>query len=227
MARKGWAGLLVLAVVATVWSSCGGDETGPTKLTTPVVSPTKAAGVPSGTAEGTAEPTGPATSVVPPTKAAGVPAQTASGTAKMVVDAVSGGEINATAEVRGTGPFAVDISILGATIGYQGYQYYLEWDPKTLAFDSHTYLKPAGLGLCATASTSANRLAAGCVNQNETTTFAGPVGTITLHCIANGTSSLHLMTSGEQPASFSTTMAARGLIIPTELTDASVTCLGL
>jgi len=193
--RKSWISLAVLAVVAAVWSSCGGEETTPSELTTPV-------------------------------EDARAPVETAEGTAEMVVDAVSGGEVNASAEVQGTSPLEVDINILGATIGYQGYQYYLEWNPELLAFDGHTDLKPAGLDLCATPTTSADRVAAGCISVAETTMFAGPVSTITFHCISNGTGPLHLVTSGESPASFSTTMAPRGVIIPTELTDASVTCLG-
>lgn len=150
----------------------------------------------------------------------------AEGTAEMVVDAVSGGEITATAEVRGTDPFEVDVNILGATAGYQGYQYYLNWDPNVLALDDHRYLEPASLDLCATAAIFDDRVAAGCVRLEDVTMFAGSVGTISFHCASSGTSPLHLMTSEERPASFSGVLAPRGLIISTELTDASVTCLG-
>jgi hypothetical protein len=144
----------------------------------------------------------------------------------MVVDAVSGGEITATVEVSASVPFQVDVDIRGATVGYQGYQYYLEWDPKILAFDGHTDLKPAGLDLCANPTRFESTVAAGCANTTEATTFAGAVGTITFHCVSGGTSPLHLVPSGESPASFSTALAPRGLVIPTNLTDASVTCLG-
>jgi hypothetical protein len=144
----------------------------------------------------------------------------------MAVDAVSGGEIAAATEVRGGGPFEIDINILRATTGYQAYQYYLEWDPNLLALDGHRDLKPDGLELCANPAISADVVAAGCLSVTEPTTFAGPVSTITFHCVANGTSVLHLLTSAEDPASFSTAMAPRGVVIHTDLTDASVTCVG-
>lgn len=199
MGKRSWAGLAVLALLAALWSSCGGEETTPAGSLTPGV---------------------PATGSSPGA------AQVAEGTAEMLVDAVSGGEITATVEVSGSTPFQVDISIRGATTGYQGYQYYLEWDPKVLAADSHVDLKPVGLDMCAAANITVDRLAAGCVNAAGTTTFAGPVGTITFHCANTGTSALHLVTSADRPATFTTAMAPRGLIIPTSLTDASVTCLG-
>jgi hypothetical protein len=144
----------------------------------------------------------------------------------MVVDAVSGGEVNAAVEVPAASPFQVDVDVLAVTAGYQGYQYYVEWDPKVLAFDGHTDLKPGDLNLCATPKSSESSLAAGCVRTTETTTFSGPVGSITFHCVSSGTSPVHLVGSAERPNSFSTAMAPRGLTIPTELTDASVTCLG-
>lgn len=154
------------------------------------------------------------------------PVVASEGTAEMAVDAVSGGEITAATEVRGTGPFDIDINVLAATTGYQAYQYYLEWDPNLLALDEHRDLKPDGLELCAKPAISADVVAAGCVNVTEATTFAGPVSTITFHCVANGTSVLHLLTSAEDPASYSTAMAPRGVVVQTNLTDASVTCLG-
>jgi len=144
----------------------------------------------------------------------------------MVIDAVTGGEVDAAIVVPGEAPFQVDIDILGATIGYQGYQYYLEWDPEVLAFDEHTDLKPGGLDLCATPNVTESRVAAGCVSSTETATFSGPVATIAFHCVSGGTSPLHLVGTAERPTSFSTAMAPRGVVIPTELTDASVTCQG-
>ncbi len=201
MRRRYWAGLAILALVAALWVSCGddGDEATPQDGQAPAATE--------------------ADSQV-------VPVATAAGTAVMAVDAVSGGEINATADIAGTDPFDVDVDILDATIGYQGYQYYLEWDPEVLAFDNHADQEPEDLDLCANPKVEESRIAAGCARVTDTTTFAGPVGTLTFHCVASGTSLLHLVTSGERPVSFSTAMAPRGLLIPTELRDASVTCPG-
>ena len=200
MTRKPWAGLAILALVAAILSSCGGDEdtSTPGVVTTPGASSTESA--------------------TPPQ-------EVAAGSARMVLDAVSGGEINATAEITGAGPFNVDVDILAPTMGYQGYQYYLQWDPELLAYDGHKDLKPESLDLCANPTAIENRVAAGCARATETTTFAGPVGTATFHCVGEGTSLLHLLPSEERPASYSTVLAPRGVVIPTELTDASVTCL--
>lgn len=199
MTRKLWAGLAVLALVAAALSSCGGDEDTSTSgaQTTPGTGATEGA----------------------------PPQEVAAGSARMVVDAVSGGEADATVEVTGAGPFDVDIDILAPSMGYQGYQYYLQWDPKLLAYDGHNDLKPESLDLCANPTVVENRVAAGCARATETTRFAGPVGTATFHCVGEGTSLLHLLTSQDRPASFSTVLAPRGVVIPTELTDASVTCL--
>jgi hypothetical protein len=210
--KRFWASLAVLALLAVVLSSCGGEETTPP-------------GQPPGVTETTA-PSGLSTPGVAPTEGIPEPARVKEGNAEMVVDAASGGEVTATAEVSGSAPFQVDVDIRGATVGYQGYQYYLEWDPKILAFDGHEDVKPAGLDLCANPTRFDSTVAAGCVNTTEATTFAGAVGTLTFHCVSGGTSPLHLVSEGESPNSFSTALAPRGLVIPTNLMDASVTCLG-
>jgi hypothetical protein len=57
--------------------------------------------------------------------------------------------------------------------------------------------------------------------------FTGPVDTITMHCVANGVSALHLQTLVENPGFGSSTMAVGGGYVITGLTDASVTCQGI
>lgn len=146
------------------------------------------------------------------------------GEAEIAVDAVSGGTVDATRTVTGTGPFEVDVVIVSTTEGYQGYQYKLRWDEAVLAYDGQTDLKPADLDLCATPTVRGSTVYGGCVRVSDNTTFTGPVNTLTLHCLSTGTSPLHLMTRTEDPHFGSGTLGFAGVSIPTTLTDASVTC---
>ena len=143
----------------------------------------------------------------------------------MAVDAVSGGGIDTSRAVSGTRtPFGVDIVITGAGTGYQGYQYYLEWDPDVLAYDTETTLSPGGLTICGVPAATDSTVFAGCVRQSGTTTFTGPVSTVSLHCVGDGTSPLHLKTMVQEPALGSTTIGPYGVLINTSLADASVIC---
>jgi hypothetical protein len=145
----------------------------------------------------------------------------------MGVDAVSGGALDGHRTVTGTGTFNVDVLVRKADTDYPGYQFTLQWDPAVLAFNSLTQLKPAGLILCSSDST-ASTLFSGCaVYPGTANFFTGPTDTITMHCVANGVSALHLQTLVENPGFGSTTMAVGGGNINTGLTDASVTCQGI
>jgi hypothetical protein len=199
VSRRLWIGALLPFLAAVLAVSCGGDE----------------------------EPS----SAAPPASEQGQPVQpgplpTAVGTTEMVVDAISGGPIDATRTVRGTEPFDVDIVTVNVEPAYQGYQYMLIWDPEVLAFDGQVDLKAGGLDLCATPATTERRVAAGCLSTAEPTTYAGPLNTVTFHCVGDGTSDLHLLTS-EEEGSFTTTLLPNGVVISTALTDASVTCEGV
>ena len=144
----------------------------------------------------------------------------------VTVDAVSGGGIDSARSVSGSGdPFPLDIVITSAGTSYQSYQYYLQWDPDVLAYDAQTNLSPSGLVLCATPTITGQTVWAGCSRQTGTTTFAGPVNTVSLHCVGDGTSPLHLRTLGEDVVLGTTTLAQYGVTIDTSLTDAAVTCL--
>lgn len=150
----------------------------------------------------------------------------------MAVDAVSGGPIDGTGTVIGGAPFIVDIVITQALSAYQGYQYMLEWDPAVLAFDSQTHLKPADLTDCSTPILTDRTVFAGCMRSSgttstDTTPFTGPVNTVTLHCVAAGTSPLHLRTRAEEPDLGTGFLGAGGEIIDCCLRDASVTCEGV
>jgi len=145
----------------------------------------------------------------------------------IAVDAVSGGGIDSAQTVTGITPFDIDIHITSAGQAYQGYQYALQWDPTVLAYDSQENLRPAGLSLCAsTTIKKGNTVYTGCVRVNGETQFVGPVNTVRLHCIADGTSRLHLRTTAEDVAFPTVTIDQYAAVIDNILTDASITCQG-
>ncbi len=145
----------------------------------------------------------------------------------MAVDTVSGGAVDAARVVTGSSPFDVDTVILSAAGGYQGYQYLVQWDPAVLAYEGRKDLKPAGLELCASVDATENTAYGGCARTGDTTTdYTGPVDTLTFHCVADGTSTLHLVTLTDDPDFGSTALGFGGLTIETTLNDASVTCQG-
>ena len=144
----------------------------------------------------------------------------------IVVDATSGGGIGSTRTVIGTAPFDIDIHITDASQPYQGYQYMLQWDPAVLAYDGQENLYPAGLSLCARAMLEDGTVRTGCTRANGTTQFVGPVNTVTLHCVADGTTRLHLRTHAEEPYFYAVTLGYAGVEMDTILTDASITCRG-
>jgi len=142
------------------------------------------------------------------------------------VDAISGGGVDATRMVTGVTPFDIDINITSASQPYQGYQYMLQWDPAVLAYDGQTDLTPASLSLCATPNTTTTNVSSACARVSGETQFAGPVNTVSLHCVADGTSRLHLATRAEDRAFFTETLPRGGGDMDTVLTDASITCRG-
>jgi hypothetical protein len=193
--------MVVLAAIAMV--SCGangGEETRPGE--------TQAAPPATGSAEATA-----------PTALAG-------NGAAMAADAIPDGAIDATREVSGTEPFEIDVVMTKAVSGYQGYQYKVEWDGAVLAYDSQVDLMPAGLELCAAATQRENTVLGGCVRIRDLTNFTGPLNRLTFHCLADGTSPLHLVTLGEDTYFGNSALGEVGVIIETELADATVVCRG-
>lgn len=145
----------------------------------------------------------------------------------MVVDAVSGGAVDATRIMTGTSPFDVDVVVDKAVSGYQGYQYLVRWDPAVLAYEGQKDLKPAGLELCAAATERTNTVLGGCARTSDNTNYTGPVNTLTFHCVADGASPLHLVTLIEDEDFGSTALGYAGVTIETTVTDASVTCQGV
>jgi len=146
--------------------------------------------------------------------------------AALAVDAVSGGAVDTTRIAAGAAPFDADIVVTKAVSGYQGYQYFVQWDPAVLAYEGQKDLKPEGLEICATPVLDTDRVYSGCARVSENTNYTGPMNTLTFHCVADGASPLHLITLVEDEHFGSTALGYAGQTIETELANASVTCQG-
>jgi len=152
------------------------------------------------------------------------PPAVASPSDAMAVDAIPGGGVDPQRVVTGTDRFDVDISVTDASTPYQGYTFALRWDPAVLAYDGYTDLMPADLTICGPTQAAADWAGAGCVRATGEITFTGPVTRVSLHCVANGTSPLHLVTLEENPAFGTSTLAQVGFFVDTVLVDAQITC---
>jgi len=141
----------------------------------------------------------------------------------MAVDAIPGGAIDTATTVTGTGTFDIEIVVTAAPEPYLAEQYKLEWDPAVLAYDNETPANLDGLTLCGQSTSGANTVYNGC-GATAPTTVTGAVHTVTLHCVEDGTSPLHLMSMTEDSL-FGTSLASGpGILLATTLTDAQVTC---
>jgi hypothetical protein len=158
----------------------------------------------------------------------------ASSSAGIAVDAVPGGAIDASRAVADTAPFTVDIVITEASTPYQGYQAYLSWDDSLLAYvdpPGVTYTGLGGLSLNATpeikdndSDTMVEGVQLGSANATTAISATGTVAAVSLQCIADGTSSLHLVTVAEDAAFGTAAIASGGGKIETTLADAQITC---
>jgi hypothetical protein len=144
----------------------------------------------------------------------------------VVVDAISGGVVDSARAVTGAAPFGVDISVTGAGQPYQAYQYLFQWDPAVLAYDSQANLSPAGFAVCAGPTVRDSTVYGNCARAQGETQFVGPLNTVTLRCIADGTSPLHLVTPTEDVAFGTMTIDSSAELLDQTLTDASITCQG-
>lgn len=147
------------------------------------------------------------------------------GTAAMAVDAVPGGAVDASRVVTGSDPFEVDIVMVSVDLGYQGYQYKLEWDPSVLAYDDQRHLMPVELTFCADpVFLGESDVYTGCARAGGDTTYVGALNTVTLHCVASGESPLRLKSMVEDPNFGTSAIGDMGWLVETALADASVTC---
>jgi hypothetical protein len=144
----------------------------------------------------------------------------------IVVDAVSGGSVDAARVVTGIAPFDIDIGVTSVGQAYHGYQYLLRWDPQILAYDGQTNLSPAGFTICAEPMAGRKTVAGACARAPGGTEFVGPLNTVTLHCVADGASALHLVTSSEDSSFGTQTLGSGGAGLGDILVDASITCQG-
>ena len=151
----------------------------------------------------------------------------------MAVDAVSGGARDPSRTVSGVAPFDVDIAVTSASRAYVGYQYRLRWDPAVLAYDGQAYVTESGFGLCGAPAAEVSSVEAGCARMAGAVQFAGPVATVTFHCVADGSTSLELvgpidsdLSTGAPPVVPSTTIVEGGKVFGTTLLGAFVTCVG-
>jgi hypothetical protein len=160
---------------------------------------------------------------------------TASSSDGMAVDAIPGGGVDASVVVTGTGSFDVDIVITDASTPYQGYEDGLAFDSSVVNADTVTQLTPGDMTTCGVVAINnadnsyppytGTAYDFGCSKLSPGgSTFTGPLTRVTLHCVGNGTSALHLVSLVEDPLYGTSTMDASGGFIDTGLTDASVTC---
>jgi hypothetical protein len=165
----------------------------------------------------------------------------------MGVDPIPGGfpEVDAFRVVSGGTTFQVDVLIRTAGTAWAGWQAYLAWDPDVVAYvpdvndpdDLPPGIAYTGLGSAVlNATPSEADFDADTVNDSVqfstarasgTSTATGAVASVSLHCVANGTSSLHLVTLAEDAAFGTKTLQSGGGGISTGLTDSSVTCEGV
>ncbi len=157
-------------------------------------------------------------------------AQAQAGTNAMAVDAVSGGGVDGSVVVPAGGAFTVDLVITAAPTPYAGYGAKIEFNGGVINYDSFVYAPLGGTTLSAAATLvndgcgpGCDRLQFGSARPSDTTSETGVAGTVTFHCVAEGSTMLHLLPPGEG-VNHSTLLGLGGVIIPTSLTDAQVTC---
>jgi hypothetical protein len=162
----------------------------------------------------------------------------------MAVDAIPGGGIDAWRWWLGGTPFDMDVVVSAAAAPYAGYDLALSYDHQVLEFiptadldgdmaaESWTYTGLGGMGVNATvtgtdldADTVADAPVGGSARSSGTTTATGAAVTARFRCIANGTSAVHLVTTGESVFG-TTTIDDNAALIETSLADAGVSCFG-
>jgi len=212
----------------------------PAPTNTPTETPT-ATNTPTATATATNTPTRTST----PT-ATNTPTVTSTPSApnSMAVDAdCSTPGIDPTRNVSGNASFTVCFNISRATQAYVGYNLRVTFNDGVLAFvptqdlsgdtvnESWEYTGLGSMVLNSTVSqfdTNSNTLVdtlfGGSSRASGTTSATGAAAIATFACAGNGSSDIHLVTSVESPASYTTTLGVGGVTIGTLLSDAQINC---
>jgi hypothetical protein len=131
-------------------------------------------------------------------------------------------------------PFQVSFDITDGTNPWAGYNLLVDHAGLTFiptsdldgdtVLESWDYTGLGGSSLNAVVSVpQPGRLQGGSAIGSGTSTAAGQAVVATFQCTAEGVFTLHLVTSGEA-ITFSTSLATGGVVLPTTLTDATVTC---
>jgi hypothetical protein len=143
----------------------------------------------------------------------------------MAVDAdpSTPGVVDTARTVTGGGSFNVSINVTAAATLYDTYQWKLSWDQSVLALSAGAHSTGDLFGSCAAFTATASDVATSCGPSEEEQNFTGAVDTLTFHCVASGTSSVHLVSPAEDGVNGTTTFAAGGAV-ETDLTDATITC---
>jgi len=122
--------------------------------------------------------------------------------------------------------FNVDVNISEVGCPYWGYQAYLLWDDRTLAYvdpPGVTYTGLGGMVLDSTPIAYPNGVYFGSARSSGRSTQTGTAARVRLKCIGTGTSSLYLVSLAQDP-DFGTTMI--GCDFPdTWLVDDAVVCM--
>lgn len=167
----------------------------------------------------------------------------------MSVDAVSGGSIDINRMLPVGGEFDVDIHIQhggSASLEYAGYNAPLCFDSTVLGFvptedmtgdtvpESWAYTDLGGMFLQAVVmagppgyyctAPADYRVAGGAARTAGTTSASGVAATARFACVAEGATTLHLVTE-EEGLTFGATLDSGGHVLPTTLTDATIICL--
>ena len=133
--------------------------------------------------------------------------------------------IQATRTVSGSGNFDVGVNVTLAGQAYSTYQVFVSWDPTVLSLVTPAHLNNDSFFICFPFTSASGSTRSSCGRLSGTSTFVGPHVKLTMNCVNNGVSALHLVTLVESVGFGSTTIDPTGNI-STGLVDASpgITC---
>ena len=131
--------------------------------------------------------------------------------------------VGPSAPVAAGQDFDVDMDISTDEESFSGYRYYLSYNPAIVQADSVVHL--LGGDICIP-HLYGGHVVDSCFSYAPWGPVTGTVGTVQMHCVGAGTSTLDLVSVLEEDMDGSTLMGSGGLFIDTTLYDGEVTCLG-